>query len=133
LCLNQLNKLDYIINHNIKLAGIYNKWLDNKKINILFKEKKTEKNNYFRYPILLKSEEEKLKLYNYMKKHNILLWNTWSWTNIVPVWSNIKKAKYISWSCKVAEDISKRILTLPNHINVNKEEVEKVIKLINKF
>ncbi len=133
LCLNQLNKLDYIINHNIKLAEIYNKWLDNKKISILFKEKKTQKNNYFRYPILLKSEEEKIKLYNYIKKHNILLWNTWSWTNIVPVWSNIKKAKYISWSCKIAEDISKRILTLPNHINIDKKEVVKVIKLINNF
>jgi len=89
--------------------------------------------NWFRFPILLKSEEEKNKLYNYARKNNILLWNTWSWTNLVPLWTNFEKAKYKIWSCPVAEDISKRILTLPNHKLITKKDLEKVVKVLNNF
>jgi dTDP-4-amino-4,6-dideoxygalactose transaminase len=133
LWINQLNKIELTINHNINIAKLYNEKIDNKKITILFKEKKSEKNNYFRYPILLKNSKEKQKFYNYMKANNVLVWNTWSWENIVPVWSNLESAKYISDSCKTSENISKRILTLPNHFKISKDDAEKIIKLINKF
>lgn len=133
LCINQFNKIDTIITHNIMLADIYNEWIENKKISILFKEKKWEINNYFRFPIILKTEKEKNILYKYMRKNNVILWNTWSWWNIVPVWSNIKKAWYIYNSCPVAEDLSKRILTLPNHINIKEKDIKRIIKLINNF
>jgi len=133
LCIKQLNNINSIIKHNIKLANLYNKWIENKKISILFKEKKSEINNYFRFPILLKTEKEKNTLYKYMRRNKVLLWNTWSWWNIVPIWTNIKKAWYISDTCPIAEDLSKRILTLPNHVNIKEKDVERIIKLINKF
>jgi len=133
LAWNQIKRLNKVIKHNQLMADYYNENIKNIKITKLFKSKKTETNNYFRYPILLKNEEDKNKLYLYMKKHNILLWNTWSWINIVPLWSNIKKAKYIKWTCPIAEDLSKRILTLPNHYRISKKDIQKITKLINKF
>ncbi len=133
LWINQLNKIENIIKHNIKISNIYNEWIDNKKIKHLFKTKKNELNNYYRYPIILKNENEVEKFYKYFKKNNILLWKTWSLTNIVPLGTNSKKAKYIQKSCPIAEDISKRILLLPNNINISKNDAEEIIKLINKF
>jgi len=133
LCIKQLNNINSIIKHNIKLANLYNKWIENKKISILFKGKKSEINNYFRFPILLKTEKEKNTLYKYMRRNKVLLWNTWSWWNIVPIWTNMKKSWYISDTCPIAEDLSKRILTLPNHVNIREHDVERIIKLINKF
>jgi len=94
---------------------------------------KGDENNFFRVPILLNSEEEKNELYKLARKNNILLWNTWSWTNLAPLWTNFEKAKYKIWSCPVAEDISKRILTLPNHKLITKKDLEKVVKVLNEF
>ena len=68
-----------------------------------------------------------------MKNNNVLLWNTWSTGNIVPIWSNLNKAKYIIWSCLQAENISKRILTIPNHNNISVDDADRIIKLLNNF
>jgi dTDP-4-amino-4,6-dideoxygalactose transaminase len=89
--------------------------------------------NWFRFPILLKSEEEKNKLYNLARKNNILLWNYWTWQAIIPIWTKLENIKYKIWSCPIAEDISKRILTLPNHKLINKKDLEKITKLLNEF
>jgi dTDP-4-amino-4,6-dideoxygalactose transaminase len=93
------------------------------------------KNNYnwFRFPILCKNKKEKDKLIVLAKNNNIILWNSWSWTNIVPIWSDLNKSKYKLNSCLVAEDISKKILILPNHKLLKKKDINKVIKLINNF
>ena len=89
--------------------------------------------NWFRIPILLKSEEEKNKLIKFWRENNIIFWITWSWTNLAPVWTDFEKAQYIIWSCPVAEDISKRILTLPNHKMIKKKDLERVVEVLNKF
>jgi dTDP-4-amino-4,6-dideoxygalactose transaminase len=68
-----------------------------------------------------------------MKKNNILLWNYWSWNNIVPAGVNEKNTRYKTWSCPVSEDISSRIVTIPNHKLVSIKDMEKIISLINKF
>lgn len=94
---------------------------------------KNNRQNYFRIPILLKSQQESERLYNYMRQNDVLLWKSWSGNHIVPVWTNLEKAWYISGSCKIGEDISKRILMLPNHTWVTQKDLERVVKLINKF
>lgn len=130
----QLEKIDKINFKRISFAKYYNENIKNPKIEIIFKNNNNNiKNNYFRYAILLKDKVQKELLYNYMKKNNILLWNTWSSTNIVPINSNIKKAKYYKNSCPKSEDISERILTLPNHYNLDFKDIEKVTKLLNNF
>jgi dTDP-4-amino-4,6-dideoxygalactose transaminase len=87
--------------------------------------------NWFRFPILLNSEEEKNKLIKLWRKNKIIFWNQWSWSNIIPIWIDLEKAQYKIWSCPVAEDISKRILILPNHKKINKKDMDRVIKVLN--
>ena len=94
---------------------------------------KGDENNFFRVPILLKSEEEKNKLIKFWRENNIIFWTTWSWTNLAPLWTSFEKAKYKVWSCPVAEDISKRILTLPNHKMIREKDLKRVVEVLKEF
>ena len=111
----------------------YDELLENKNFKPLFSRIDWERNNYFRYPIIVKDETTKEKIYNYMRENNIILGKSWSGTNIVPLGTDIKNARYIPWSCPVSEDVSKRILTLPNHYLVSLNEITKVVQLLNNF
>ena len=136
------NSLAFLARKELKRIGLYTKirlkntkyYLDNiknNKIKILFNDLKNY--NWFRFPILLNSEKEKNKLVKSAKENNIILWTSWSWINIVPIWTDLKKAQYKLWSCKLAEDISKRIVSLPNHKMIKKIDLNKIIKLLNKY
>ncbi len=131
LALKELNNLDKYTKVRLKNSAYYLKNIKNDKIKIIFKDLKNY--NWFRFPILLRSEEEKNKLYKIARKNNIILWNTWSGTNIVPFWVDLQKAKYIPGSCPISEDISKRILTLPNHKFIVKKDMDRVIEILNNF
>jgi len=89
--------------------------------------------NWFRFPILLESEQQKNKLIKFWRQNNIIFWTTWSWTNIAPIWTNLEKAWYKVWSCPVAEDISKRILTLANHKMIKQKDLKRVVYVLKKF
>lgn len=131
LALADLEKIEKYNEHRNKIASYYDKNFN--KIKKIFNNLDYEYNNYFRYPILCRDNKEKEKFINYMKENNVLMWKSWSWINIVPIWSNLKKSKYIPSSCKVAEEISKNILTLPNHSLVSLKDAKKIVELINKF
>ena len=129
----ELERIKVYSNYKKLLAEYYNSNIKSKYLEKIYKPLKNEKNNYFRYPIILKSSKQKNKFYAYMKKNNILLWNYWSWNNIVPAGVNEKNTRYKTWSCTVSEDISSRIVTIPNHKLVSIKDMEKIISLINKF
>jgi perosamine synthetase len=133
LASKELEKVKPYSDHRRCIATYYDETLNNKYIKPVFKNLSNEKNNYFRYPVIIKSEEIKNKLYYYMRKNKILLWNYWSNSNIVPIWINIRKTKYQENSCQIAEEISSKILTLPNHSNISMKDTEKTISLLNKF
>lgn len=133
LASEELKKIKLVSTHRNSIAEYYDEMIKNEYIKVLFKKWKNEKNNYFRYPILLKSEKIKDEFYQYMKNNNVLVWNTWSWINIVPKWTILKDAKYILWNCPISEDISKRILILANHASITFEDAKKIVQLINNF
>ncbi|MDD2871878.1 MAG: aminotransferase class I/II-fold pyridoxal phosphate-dependent enzyme [Candidatus Gracilibacteria bacterium] len=133
LASKEFQKTKLYSTHRRTIAEYYDEKIKSKYIKILFHKSQNEKNNYFRYPIIIQDETKKNKLYNYMKKHNILLGNSWSGINIVPIGSNLKKSKYIVGSCKNAEHISKHTLLLPNHKLIGFEDAKKITKLINNF
>jgi dTDP-4-amino-4,6-dideoxygalactose transaminase len=139
LALKELEKLDKYTEIRLKNIKHYLENINNNKIQILSllsKEKaevRTKDYNWFRFPILLNSEEEKNRLINLGRKNNIIFWTSWSWINIAPVWTDLEKAQYKIWSCPVAEDISKRILTIPNHKMITKKDMDRVVDLLNKF
>ena len=135
------NSLAYLLSKEIDLlhdykrdrrakSEYYNINLD-KKFKSILVESKNEKSNYFRHPIILKNKKEKNFIYQIWRRENIIFWTQWSGQNLIPVWTDYKKAWYIVWSCPVAEDISKRILTLPNHKLITKKDLERVIEVLN--
>lgn len=133
LATKELEKIKFICTHRRSVWEYYDELLENTNFEPLFTKIDEEKNNYFRYPIIVKDEKTKEKIYSYMKENNVLLGISWSGINIVPIWTDIKNAQYKPWSCPVSEDISKRILTLPNHYLVSLNEITKVVQLLNNF
>ena len=131
----ELKKIDEYNKKRIKIAKIYDKNIKNKFIQNVFKKdiENSEKNIYFRYPIVLKDEKIKKIFYDYMRKRNVILWKSRSGQNIVPIWINMEKTKYKKWDCKTSEEISSKILTLPNHKLLTNKDLKKIIKLINFF
>jgi dTDP-4-amino-4,6-dideoxygalactose transaminase len=73
LAKKELEKIKIYRTHRILISEYYDNSIKNSLIKILFNNEKKEINNYFRYPILLKSEKIKNEFYDYMKKNNILL------------------------------------------------------------
>ncbi len=133
LAWKELKKIKYYSTKRNTISEYYDEMINNNYIKIIFRKSINEKNNYYRYPILLKSEEIKNEFYDYMKQNWVLVWNTWNWINIVPLWTNIINTRYISWSCIYTEDICKTILTLPNHMSVKFNDAKKIVQLINNF
>ncbi len=131
LAKKELQKLDEYTKIRLENSKYYLENIKNNKIKILFNN--LNNYNWFRFPILLDSEKEKNKLVKLAKENNIILWKSWSSINIVPIWTDLKKSKYKLWSCKIAEDISKKVVILPNHKLVSKKDLDRVVKLINNF
>ena len=131
LARKELKMLNKYIDIRLDNSKYYLKSINNKKIEILFNN--FNNYNWFRFSILLKSEEEKNNLIKLWRKNNIIFWNQWSWSNIIPIWTDLEKAQYKIWSCPVSEDISKRILILPNHKLITKKDIDRVIEVLNNF
>jgi len=133
LALKELEKLDKYTKIRLENSQYYFDNLTNNSNKFSFIFLNLLDYNWFRFPILLSSEEEKNKLLKEAKKQNIILWTSWSWINLAPIWTNLEKAQYQIWSCPVAEDISKRILTLPNHKLITKKDLKRFVNLLNNF
>ena len=131
LAFKELEKLDKYTKKRLENAKFYLENIKNKKIEIIFKDLKNY--NSFRFPILLESEGEKNKLIKLWRKNKIIFWTSWSGINLAPIWTDLEKSHYKIWSCPVAEDISKRILTLPNHKLISKKDLERVVEVLNSF
>ncbi len=131
LWIKEFDKLEYYTKKRLKNAWYYLKNIKNSKVKIVFEDLKNY--NWFRFPILLKSKKEKDRLIELWRKNKIIFWTSWSGQNIVPSWIDLKKAFYKKWKCKIAENISERILTLPSHKLINKNDLDRVVNLINNF
>ena len=69
----ELEKIKFYSHSRQLIAQYYDEHIQNKKIKTIFSKDKNEKNNSYRYPILLKDEETKKSLYVYMKQNKVLL------------------------------------------------------------
>lgn len=132
LATKEMQKIEKYISYRKKIALIYDEKLNFKYFKKAFQEDREESMNYFRYPIVFESAEIAEKYYNYMRKNNIILWNSWSWKNIAPKTSCLESAKY-NEDCKNAEELAQNILLLPNSKNTNIKDTEKIINLSNNF
>jgi len=55
------------------MAKYYKENIKNKNIDFILEEQENEKNNFFRFPILIKTEQLSNELYKFMRKNNIIL------------------------------------------------------------
>jgi dTDP-4-amino-4,6-dideoxygalactose transaminase len=129
MALNQFNKLDKFNAHRQKLANYYYNNLKDTKFE-LPKRHEGRKNVFLRFTVKHKDAHE--IIYEAWHKQNILL-GDWYTTPIAPFDTNIDEIKYASGSCKTAEDLAKRTLNLPTHINISEKDAERIINFLKKW
>ncbi len=82
-----------------------------------------------RYPILIERGDTD-KILKEARKRRIFLDDGWRKTPIVPLDTNQAKMQYAQDSCPKAEKVAKNILNLPTHINISKEESQKIVDFL---
>jgi dTDP-4-amino-4,6-dideoxygalactose transaminase len=131
LAKNQFKKLERFNEHRRKIAKFYQENLKNSKF--ILPLAKPEKNiipTFMRYPILTDSDTD--EILKEARKEKIYLDDGWRKSPIVPPDTKIDKMEYRFGSCPKAEEISKKILNLPTHINVSEKEAKKIINFLKK-
>ena len=124
----QLSETIFINKHRQKIAHFYNDNLDNKKIELPFKNVSSDC-VYLRYPILV-TDKNKLSLF--AKKQGILL-GDWYNAPVAPKDIDIQKTGYVSGSCTKAEKLSLGSLNLPTNRHVSLKDAKRVVDVINNF
>lgn len=122
--LSNLKYIDELINKRKQITEIYNKLLNNSikntYTNTLFKY------NYSYYPIILKSENQAIRLLDKLKLENIFPRRYF--------YPSLNTLPYLSYKqhCPISEDISSRILCLPLFPGLRKVDIEKICKIVNR-
>ena len=81
--------------------------------------------NFSYFPIILRSEEKLLKIQKMLEKENIF-----TRRYFYPSLNTLNKLVPYQ-NTPISEDISKRILCLPLHQNINNQEIKKVLGILN--
>lgn len=126
IALNQLEKLSKFQDHRTKLANIYKDKLPNKLL--INNDSENVERAYLNFPILINNPE---KIFNLAKKEGFIPGLDWTGSNIVPKDAKREEVYYNNKDCKVAENLSKKVLLLPNNINTSEEDVKRLCNLIN--
>lgn len=126
MALNQFKKLDKFNNHRKSVANYYYENLKDSKF-VLPVKFDNRKNVFLRFTV--KHLEAHEIIYEAWHKQNILL-GDWYTTPIAPFDTKVEEIKYAPGSCKNAEDLAKRTLNLPTHINISKKDAERIVNFI---
>ncbi|MCD6550395.1 aminotransferase class I/II-fold pyridoxal phosphate-dependent enzyme [bacterium] len=131
LALNQLRKLEKFNIHRERIAKVYSEGLRGR---FEFQGKVDQtKRIFMRFPILVDRKKDTERILVDLRKNKVLLNDGWRKTSIVPPDTDQKKMRYIIGSCPRAEEIAKRIINLPTHINISEKEARIVIKSLLKY
>lgn len=125
LALNQFKKLGKFNQHRREIAEFYLKELLNTKYQIL--DTKYKENNIFlRFPIKHPNAHQIItRAWN-----NNLLIGDWYTNPIAPYDTKLDKLHYNLGSCPKAEKLAKMILNLPTHINISKEDAQRIVSFL---
>ena len=129
MALNQFNKLEKFNKHRQEIADYYYENLKNTRFE-LPKQFSDRKNVFLRFTVKHKDAHE--IIYEAWHKQNILL-GDWYTTPIAPFDTKIEEMKYISGSCKNAEELAKTTFNLPTHINISQKNAERIINFLKKY
>ena len=129
LALHQFNKLEKFNRHRQKIADYYYEGLKETKF-VLPARFNNRKNIFLRFTIKHPKAHE--IIYEAWHKQNILL-GDWYTTPIAPFDTKIEDVKYKAGSCKNAEDLAKRTLNLPTHINISEKDAERIVNFLKSW
>jgi dTDP-4-amino-4,6-dideoxygalactose transaminase len=115
LTLFEFRKLNQQLNHRKEIARIYAKKISKKILNPNINSKISSSSN-LRFPIFV---EDRGDLIKFLKKDKIFVSDIW-YFDVAP-------------ECPNAVNVSKEILNLPTHININRENALKISERINKW
>lgn len=129
LALHQLEKLEKFNDHRARIAAYYKKELENiPKYELIFKDYGKNKQPIFmKYPVLVDNPKG---LMEKMRINKIYLNDGWSDSAIMPPATALEKMIYSEGSCAVAEDASKKIFSLPTHINILDADAKRIVDLL---
>ncbi|MBU4078407.1 aminotransferase class I/II-fold pyridoxal phosphate-dependent enzyme [Patescibacteria group bacterium] len=125
LGLHQFEKLEKFNKHRYEIAKIYKQFE-----RVAPVQEYIEKRVFMRYSVFVENSDEILEKF---KKKGIYLDDGWRKSVVVPIGTNLEKMGYIKGSCPVAEEVADKILNLPTHINISKEQAEKIKNLLKRF
>lgn len=128
LVLNQINRLDQVINHRSKIAAVYDQIIDQRFKLVTPQDIKNGAN--LRYPMRVDNRDE---LEEKLKPHGFFLLDHWYDAPVAPARSDYSKAQYTFSSCPNAEELSRHIFNLPTHISINERQAVKLANLVNKY
>lgn len=120
LCL--LPKIDFLIAERKKLSQLYDKYLENLKVELLPRQVETEP-NYIYYPVLFPTENLMLKVIKKLNENKIYPRRYF--------YPSLTKLKYVpKQAAPIAENIAARILCLPLYNRMAENDVKRVCKVI---
>ncbi len=125
LAINQFHKLDRFNNHRRELAGFYPRLLNKEhSVKIIFKKSKDKEPIFLKYPVLSSNSD---KLLRKLKGRGIYLNDGWRDAVVVPAKTNLRKLCYVHGDCPKAEEVAKKIISLPTHINISRNDVKRIV------
>jgi len=131
MALSQFHKLDRFNEHRQKIADYYYENLNDPQAGAprfeLPKRFPERKNVFLRFTVKHPKAHE--IIYEAWHKQNILL-GDWYTTPIAPFDTKIEDIHYMAGSCRTAEDLAKRTLNLPTHINISEKDAERIVKFL---
>jgi dTDP-4-amino-4,6-dideoxygalactose transaminase len=125
---NELEKIESYITKRRRLMKMYHENLS--WYSILDKKMM---GNAFRTVLIAKDSDDRENIFQFCKQYWVLLGQNWSWQNIVPKKTDLKKAMYMVWSCPVAENIAWRVLFLPCAYNQSDCDINTTISILQRY
>ncbi|PIR94786.1 hypothetical protein COT95_02285, partial [Candidatus Falkowbacteria bacterium CG10_big_fil_rev_8_21_14_0_10_37_6] len=122
-------KLDKFYEHRKKIFDYYAENLKNTSFVLPVSEPKS-KPSYLRFTVKHKKAHE--IIYEAWHKQNILL-GDWYTTPIAPYDTKLDEMRYKIGMCPTAENLSKKTLNLPAHINISTKDAERIVNFLKKF
>jgi len=125
LALNQFKKLEKFNKHRKEIAYFYRKEL----ANTFFELPPEAEQIYLRFVVKHQKAHEIIR----KAWQNNLLIGEWYTNPVDPYDTKLDKLQYKLGSCPKAERLSGKILNLPTHVNISKEEAKKIVDFVKQW
>lgn len=125
LALNQFEKIEKFLDHQKKIARLYDKGLWG-----IEKSLKSEGRVYMRYSVFVSGVDTD-KILKKARSKEIFLDDGWRKTPVVPYDSDHQKMQYHWGECPVAEQAARRIINLPTNVQISGKKSQRIVNFLN--